>query len=159
MDSTAIKEAVNTSWTLHKTKIFLQQADDFADEANDVWTNVAARDHILKSIFRNTERVKTADAQLQLLHEELSELFSSEGKKEKETKMEGAMTELKRTLQKALNRKSEQLRQEKMAREHHEAVVESVVDAPVLCDKEMDDFVKVDQFSLVCQLQSDPKAD
>ena len=99
---------INTSWTLHKSKILLHQ---LVGEANGVWTNDASRDHVLKPILRS-ERVKMANVHLQLLHEELSKLSLSEEKKQKEAEMESAMTELKKAqdaLQKSLERNSERL--------------------------------------------------
>ena len=71
MDGTAVKGAINTSWILHKSKLLLHQADELVEKATAVWPNKATRDHILKGIQRNTERVKIADSHLNLLYDEL----------------------------------------------------------------------------------------
>ena len=50
MDGTAIKGAINTSWTLHKSKILIHKAAEIEDKATAIWTNPGSRDHILKGI-------------------------------------------------------------------------------------------------------------
>ena len=108
MDCTAVKGAINTSWILHKSKLPLHQADELVDKAPAVWPNKASRDHILKGILCNTERVKTADSQLNLLYDELRQLLSDEERKSKEANMERAMTELRKAhdaLHKAIENK------------------------------------------------------
>ena len=108
MDESSIKGAINSSWTLHKSNLLLHQARQMEDKSKLVWTDEVVGSLRLTPVVRNVERVKMADAHLQLLYDELSQ--TSKGKEEKELEMEKAMTELRKAqhaLQKALDCKGE----------------------------------------------------
>ena len=160
MDGIAIKGAINTSWTLHKSNILIHQAAEIEDKATAAQTNQASRDYILKGIQHNTERVKTADAHLQLLYHELSQLTSREECKTKEKEMEMAMTELKKaqdSLNKALKNRGRDLKAILKAKD--EQAFKVVADVPQLSSEELEglvEAVKIDQVSQAYHGDSDP---
>ena len=159
MDGTAVKGAINTSWILHKSKLLLHQADELVEKATAVWPNKASRDHILKGILRNTERVKMADSHLNLLYDELQ---LSEEKTSKEKEMDSAMTELRRA-QDALHKAIENKRVDvNKAEQPHDSVVIPVADAPDLTGEELDDLVeavKTDQLSQAYESDHESEGD
>lgn len=160
MDGTAIKGAINTSWTLHKSNLLMHQAAEIENQATAVWTNPASREHNLKGIQHNKERVKTADAHLQLLYHERSQLTSREECKTKEKEMEMAMTELKKaqdSLNKALKNRE---RDVKAGFRAEEAQPLKVADVPQLSSEELEglvEAVKIDQ--LTQAYHADPDSD
>ena len=160
MDGTAVKGAINMTWTLHKSKLLLHQADELVDKAPAVWPNKASRDHILKGILRNTERVKTADSQLNLLYDELRQLLSEEERKSKEADIERAMTELRKAhdaLHKAIENKKADMNVE--TKEPRDNAVMAVADAPDLTREEIEGLVEAVKIDNMYAYESDHEAE
>lgn len=145
MDDASVKGAINTSWLLHKCSLLEFQAKQVEEKVKLLYCNQASIDHSLTSIKCNLERVKVAEATLEMLYDELSQMELQSEKKQKEIELETAMTELKKAqaaLHRALTRKENDLAaQEKKEKEN--AIETHVADAPTLSSEELDDLVEI----------------
>lgn len=104
-NTSAIKGAIFTSWTLHKTHILKMKADEIEQEAKVAHPDEVNHDLLLTSMRRNVDKMLQAYAATIAKSEEISE---STERQEKEKELHQEMSDLKKAqdaLQKSMERR------------------------------------------------------